>query len=352
MRRIAVTPRPIKKTPRPAVKAPEVDVGAPKKRRWWQWPVRAFFWVLDLLNLTIIFEKMIPRKDPVTGKRHRATFLLWIFGIYSAMYGIASARYESALDRLEVRASILTNAIFNKESRALACSQVGILQREEIRIPPDFIHPWVTWRSFWGAKAVDEGIVKLLKDTVVSVKNELQEADLVDADLSGAHLDQANLSGANLTRANLNAASLTMANLRGADLSETQLNAAHLAGANLQFTALPQASLIRADMSRADLSQAVLLKANLTDAYLADTWLHLADLSLANLRGADLHGAYLVGVRNYRTITNIHGANIYGVDFAPEGFREWAIANGACEVVWWDWRINGCPPQQSTASNE
>ncbi len=316
MRQIGFTP--IKtSSPQSAVKAPGVGVGANNERRWWKTVGSGIGWFVNFINLTAIYIRMFPRRNPVTGKRTIATFWLWIFGIYAAMYGIASARYESALDRLEVRSSILTNAIFNNESRAMACSQVGVLQREEIRIPPEFLDPWVTLQSFLGAKSVDEGTVKLLKDSVVSVKQGLQGASLLGANLYKANLTDANLSGADLRAAELSRAKLYGANLRDAYLSDADLSRATLYGANL----------FRADLGGANLTAVNLVKANLT----------LADLFRADLS----------------RISYIGNANIYGVKNAPDGFREWALANGACEMEDVEtWKRNGCPPQQSPASNE
>ncbi len=261
-------------------------------------------WLYSFSNMSIIVNRLVPRKDPVTGKYSHGTFWLWIIGIYAAMYGIASARYESALDRQEIRANILATAIFNKDSRAEACSQVGFLQREKILTSPEFTNPLVTWRSFRGAKAIDEGTVNLLKDTVVSVKKELQGA---------------NLFWVNLSRTDLKGASIADANLRKANLSGANLVGADLVGADLSF---------------ADLSGAILNNAKLGGADLFGTTLGKANLSLANLSD----------IQNWHKILFIQNANIYGVKNAPEGFRKWALANGACEIAdRWEWAKNGCP---------
>jgi hypothetical protein len=56
-----------------------------------------------------------------------------------------------------------------------------------------------------------------------------------------------------------------------------------------------------------------------------------ASLARANLQGADLERTNLAEVRNWRSIAKIDGARILGIQNAPEGFREWALENGATE---------------------
>ncbi len=355
MRRTAVTPRPIKKATRPIV-VPT------KKRRWWSTIGGALYWVLDLLNLVVVFKKMIPGKDPATGKRRNATFLLWIFGIYAAMYGIASARYESALDRLEIRANVVMGQMINEKTRARACAQIGELQRVEIPLKPAFLSPRTTWLSFFGAEEIDKGTVKLLMDTVVSLKKELQGAmlhgvKLNGADLRGAILPRANLSGADLDEAHLREADLRdawlwraylyKADLRGAILTGANLSGASLTGANMSGANLRDADLAGSSLSTVFVSGADLSGADLHEADLSEANLIFANLTGANLTSANLSGADLTWIRNWKSIRSINNTNIYRVKNAPEGFIEWALANGACEMEDVEaWRKNGCPPQE------
>ncbi len=50
----------------------------------------------------------------------------------------------------------------------------------------------------------------------------------------------------------------------------------------------------------------------------------------------------------------VKNANIYHLgEKCPVGFREWALANGACEVEsHGEWKKNGCPPKQNKSEEK
>ncbi len=99
---------------------------------------------------------------------------------------------------------------------------------------------------------------------------------------------------------------------------------------------LPGADLSRSKMSGADMREANLSGANLSEAGLVYTNLRNANLrnvnfDLAILSNADLMGADLAGLRNWKSIDKIDGANVYGVKNPPDGFVDWAKSQGAVE---------------------
>jgi Pentapeptide repeats (8 copies) len=134
-----------------------------------------------------------------------------------------------------------------------------------------------------------------------SIRPDLREANLNEADLRGANLGGANLRRANLSEADLRRAKLGGANLRGANLDRADLFDANLQEADLRDANLGGANLDAANLSGANLGGANLIGANLSSADLFD----------ANLSGANLIGASLVGTR--LSATNMTGARVYGV---------------------------------------
>lgn len=133
---------------------------------------------------------------------------------------------------------------------------------------------------------------------------------LVGVDASSAFLQNIHLEHADLLRADLSAADLRGSMLRSADLTYANLHSANLRGSNLQNSALTNANLTDADLVGSDLTGAQL-------AY--------ADLSSADLRYANLQGIA------WQNIAALKSANIAGVKNAPDGFRDWALKNGAIE---------------------
>jgi uncharacterized protein YjbI with pentapeptide repeats len=146
---------------------------------------------------------------------------------------------------------------------------------------------------------------------------------LVAVDLSGdAFLRNISLPDADLTRANVSGSDMRGAILRGTDLED----------ATLVFTNLRGADLDRARLNDSDLSSADLSGANLTGV----------DLSRVILDQADLRNADLSGIANWKDIKSIKLADIVNCRNAPNGFRDWALANGAVEYASdaeWNMRI-------------
>jgi len=133
---------------------------------------------------------------------------------------------------------------------------------------------------------------------------------LVGVDTSGAFLQGVHLERASLLRADLSAADLRGSQLRLADLTYADLHSANLRGS--------------------DLEQAVLSNANLTNTDLVGSNLASANLDRADLSSADLREANLQSVA-WKQIAAIKSANIAGIKNDPDGFREWALKNGAIE---------------------
>ncbi|MBV9879419.1 MAG: pentapeptide repeat-containing protein [Gemmatirosa sp.] len=126
---------------------------------------------------------------------------------------------------------------------------------------------------------------------------------LRDLARNGISLAGVNLDGAWLEQADLREASLPMASFEGANLQGAQLQGATLTGANFRGAALVAASLVGASLQGADFTG--------------------ARLSAADLSGADLFNAK--GLRE----CSLSYTNIEGIRRAPQGWREWALENGA-----------------------
>ena len=131
--------------------------------------------------------------------------------------------------------------------------------------------------------------------------------ELIGANLMGVNFSRTDLSFSNLSEANLESANLTDAHLELTQLVDANLSLANLTEANLKYT---------------DFAGARLNGANLTDARFLEV----------NFTDADLSGANLSGVTGWDTHLGIVNCNITGVLNAPEGFREWALENGAIEM--------------------
>lgn len=143
----------------------------------------------------------------------------------------------------------------------------------------------------------------------------LQELNADKVPLVGVNVSSAFLQGVHLERADLLRADLSAADLRGSVLGHADLTFADLQSANLRGSNLEDADLANANLTNSDLVGSDLARTKLDDAV----------LSSADLRNANLQGIA------WQHIAAITSANIAGVKNAPDGFRDWALKNGAIE---------------------
>jgi len=198
--------------------------GVPLLVCWLRW----LMW--DFSGLHFIYLKIFPTK-PSEATENPSTFFLWLIGIYIALFGLASQRYENMLDRIENRANGIFAQLGSGPKKALA--RIPNAQHMTRPVKPELIDPKSVICSFLCAQELDEETVKALRDVVVSFKDDLSNADLRQANFQGADLRQANLQGANLFQANLQGANLYQANFQEANLYRANLQGATLYQANL-----------------------------------------------------------------------------------------------------------------------
>lgn len=242
---------------------------------------KVLFFIYDFIGLRYIKNMIITPKDETTGKRKPITFFLWFVGIYIALFGIASQRYESRVNVIEDRISSIITGL-NAPQYKKALSRIAGTQTMTCPIKPDILKPYTTFISLFRNEVYNDG-VEILKSIIENWSDHLAQTELTLAKLDYANLNGANLSGAYMTWANL-----IQAKLQGADLSGAHLREADLSGADLT-----EANLTEADLTGADLSWAYLTGADVTKADLSGTDLSWAFLPRVNLTGARLYGANL-----------------------------------------------------------
>ncbi len=295
---------------------------------WYVWHYSGIRWIWEHLNPPT--ENDI-KKQKTKGRRSATAFPLWLIGTYIALFGIAFGRYESHLDRYEIRTGALIALLANDKIRPIACSHIGKIQNIKVPFKPDVFKPDKTLKSFWVNTLYNDGI-QVIVEAVESCKASLERAHLngaylVKVDLSNANLENANLEGTDLSKSSLSKANLVKACLSNANLVEANLPYANMKGANLESV-----NLAMANLSNANLSYASIKYANLFHADLFHT-----DLSNTNLSYSNLSSIYHWQHENWK------GTNIFGITGAPDGFREWALAHGAVEEMPNEWleRVGG-----------
>ena len=230
-------------------------------------------------GLQFILEKINPSE-----KGKLPTFTLWIIGIYIALFGVASNRYENRVDIIENR----INGIYAQISKDIQVAFKRLVDVQEMICPvkPEILDPVSIVKSFLPLKDIryEEGVEQLKElvedwaqrtETIESrlqrepqaerwikrLKGTLKKDGKLDTkkpigQLAGVDLEKAQLKKANLRWAQLEGAYLSEANLEGAYLSWTRLEGAYLYGAKLEGADLFGAKLDNACLCKADLKNA------------------------------------------------------------------------------------------------
>jgi pentapeptide repeat protein len=235
-------------------------------KRLWHIIKLTLYFLYNFSGIRHLWESIICPIDKDTKKWKPSTFVLWTFGLYIALFGIASQRYENRVDQIEIRIS----SIFAQLSTPFyknAFSTIDDVQRMSCPLKPNIKKPISVYQSLLKDTTYIES-VDLLKAIVKNWKDSLKYVNLSKVDLSNTNLSNADLRNTKLWFANLSGADLSGADLSGANLSD-------------------------ADLRNADLRNAELTSANLSGAYLRNADLGSADLRGADLGGADLGGAFL-----------------------------------------------------------
>ncbi len=227
---------------------------------------KAVIWIVwDFSGVRYIWTKIKPpfnKDEKLSTYRRPATFFLWLVGIYVALFGIASNRYENRADKIENR----MNAIYAQipKDMKVAFSRIDDVQNMLCPYKPNIFQPVSIIKSFKFVVTSDEYqklieekksskiatwffkhfyLVDIKYDDGIEQLKQLVEdwaqrtklikgkkvGELDGFDLKGVHLEKAELSKANLEDANLRGA-----NLKNADLGKANLENALFYGASLK----------------------------------------------------------------------------------------------------------------------
>ncbi len=149
--------------------------------------------------------------------------------------------------------------------------------------------------------------------------------------LHDAELDNAWLDSADLRKISFRGSKLSKANFNVADLEETVFRFADLKGATFIRSKMPNGHLMFSDAEGAVFSNAMLNGTNINQTNLKGALLNNVDVTDATFFKVNLEDADLDGLIGWESIPSIDGTNIANIRNAPEGFVEWALANGAID---------------------
>lgn len=176
--------------------------------------------------------------------RPPSTFFLWALGIYTAMFGLVSPKYENRIDTIENSTNMIISQLPVDKIRDLALNRIATVQNMKVSLEPNFLSPYTTISSFFSDNSeYHQPTVRLMMSVAEKYPEELskknfkeaqfQFANFVLANFQGANFYEADLSGAKLRFADFSCANMKNVVLTGADLSESGFISANLEGADL-----------------------------------------------------------------------------------------------------------------------
>ena len=269
--------------------------------------IKWFCW--EFLGIRAIWERDCP-PDPTEPKCRPSTFMLWLIGLYVALFGIASARYEYSLDRIENRVQMIV-ALNAVETNKATIAQIPGIQNSNCPIKPDVLSPYSVLKSLAGKTTVNRDAIDSLKALI-----EARSSDLMGVDLA-----MVNLEGADLRRADFRGADLRYSNFKNAKLKNTNFEGANLVNANLSGSNLEKAILRKTSLTLTNFQDANLLEADFQEAYVnvpfhpnkLNTFKTKSGKPLitTNFKGANLSRANLLDVPSLQYEQLLQVASLY-----------------------------------------
>lgn len=202
------------------------------------------------------------------NKEHQPTLVLWILGIYVAIFGLASQRYENYLDRFENKLNIYVAQLGTGVKNEIFPFLVG-LQRFELPLEPGFFNPIITLKSIIirpvpiNLEPSHTQKITDIANVIIRFKYDLSGAVLIGVNLSDGDLNYGNivltnfesaiLKGIKISGANAKGASFEGANLRDATLTVTEFSDANFKNSNLKGSDLRLSKFVRANFEGANL---------------------------------------------------------------------------------------------------
>ncbi|MCP5007466.1 MAG: hypothetical protein GY941_26550 [Planctomycetes bacterium] len=110
----------------------------------WEW----FLWLFwEKPGVRFIWHKYQPEDEKAIAKdltyRKPSTFFLWFVGVYLALYGLVSTKYELSLDRVENRLSVIAAQLGNPDTEIFKSliKQIPSIQAVPTPVKPVIYNP-------------------------------------------------------------------------------------------------------------------------------------------------------------------------------------------------------------------
>ncbi len=168
--------------------------------------------ILELSGFNTIEEKLRGKKDD----EFHSSFFIWFFAIYIGLFGLASQRYETSIDRLQLKETIFDTYI-SGNNLSFAFEMIPDIQSSQAPVEPNFYLPLKTVYSFFSQRITQNKLIEKTKNVVSKTISKDRLA------IKGLDLEGIDLSSIEINPGNNGHVSLTNTNLRGASFNDSPL---------------------------------------------------------------------------------------------------------------------------------
>lgn len=135
----------------------------------------------------IVEEKIYPPRDESTGKRKPSSFMIWLFGVYIAIFGFAYQKYEREAQILENRYTALLSQLGNGNTPTVLSAMLT-LKSVKIPIKPIITSPSSVYSSLVRSDNYSELDYKI-NQTINLWSNKLNDALFMDVSMDSINIE-------------------------------------------------------------------------------------------------------------------------------------------------------------------
>lgn len=187
---------------------------------------RFFYKVLFYSNLLTVWKKFKPDPKKDDSKNY-PTGVLWIIGVWSAIYGVVFQLHETSKSKIENKAAIV--------SSLGSINRVGFVQHMRQYSEPSWLFPF----SSCFFLQTNEDVIEEMKALVEKSKTKLDDVDLSGAILNNMNLSNAKMHNINLENSDLSNTNLSWAMLASSKFKNTKVENTDFTGTDLRGVKFP-----------------------------------------------------------------------------------------------------------------
>lgn len=270
----------------------------------------ALWWFCHLVGLRWMWEKINPPSTETTVALHYrkpSSFLIWILGIYFAIFGFASARYERSINDLTLRITVFLNEL-NANAAKYALETAGDLLNYKVPLEPslgnysDVLSPILSLFI----SDIHEPSRGLVQSIILAYKEKMPGCNLERLDMKGLRQFSVNLQGSHMKKSTWYGDNLVRSDFSGSFLSNVDLNFLIIGNVNFGKSTIVDLKAVGMDkpfdpkkvfgegIPCGNTSSVIIDQCNFTGAKIHYDFLHNAQIGASNFSSAEFKFAKII----------------------------------------------------------